>query len=108
MRAIPMFITDGTEDGPPVPIEWAAMHIRDADGTLRKDWATDNDPLADPPEETVLVLVSGAGGEVRIGPWDVDLDPGTYFFDFEVLYAADGATETLFAGDFPVLSEAAV
>ena len=108
MRAFTLHVTDGTEDGPPIPITWAAMHIHDAAGTLRKDWATDNDPLADPPEELVVVLVSGAGAEVSIGPWEVDLEPGDYFCDFAVRWAADGATETLFAGSFPVLSEGAV
>lgn len=96
MRVWTMTLTSGTEDGPPEPITWASMQVRDPDGTVLKDWATDGDGM---------VLVSGPNGQVLIGPWDVDLEPGRYHYDIAVRLASDDKTLTLMGGEFPVLGE---
>lgn len=82
------------DDGVPLAVHTAAMHVRDARGRLVLDWSADADASA-------LTVVDSAGGHVQVGPITVELAPDTYFYDIEAQTAVYGL-RTWFRGVFPV------
>lgn len=87
------------EDDEPIPLERAAMQVRRADGTLLLDWATDAEP--DAPGYGCMELVDGAAGYFAVGPAEVPDEPGTFFYEVE-LVLADGRRKTWVTGALPI------